>query len=224
MNTPDIRCISFDCYGTLIDWETGLLTALHATLPGLALSDDEILTMFAEIEPQIQATGYKSYRVVLREVLQAFANRCHCAPLEPDAIANSIASWKPFPDTAQALERMKSRFRMAVLSNIDNDLFVATTRRLSVPFDYVITAQEVGAYKPSRRNFEMLLERTGLRPREVLHVAESLFHDIAPAQALGIPTVWVNRANGRSARASKLADTTPDVTVCDLNALADRIC
>src|ERR1051326_5072653 len=97
MNNPDCRLISFDCYGTLIDWETGLLTALRSALPSLDLSDEEILVAFAEIEPQIQATKYKSYRVVLREVLLSFANRCGKCPVNSDALANSIATWNPFP-------------------------------------------------------------------------------------------------------------------------------
>lgn len=220
----DCRLISFDCYGTLIDWETGLLAALRAALPGLALSDDEILGHFAKIEPQIQANGYKSYREVLREVLFSFANRCAKGPLDADALANSIAGWNAFPETVQALGRLKSGYRLAVLSNVDNDLFAATARRLVVPFDHVVTAEDVGAYKPHPQNFEMLLRRTGMTPREVIHVGESLFHDIAPARALGIKTVWVNRSNGRTARASKFVDTKPDLTVCDLNALAERMC
>ena len=224
MNSPGYRLISFDCYGTLIDWETGLLTALRAALPGLGLSDDEILGDFAEMEPRIQATGYKSYREVLREVLLSFANRCGKSPLSSDALADSIASWNPFPETVHALGRLKSKYRLAILSNIDNDLFAGTAGRLVVSFDHVITAEEAGAYKPNRRNFEMLLQRTGMAPGEIIHVGESLFHDIAPAQGLGITTVWVNRSNGRTARASKTADTKPDVTVCDLNALAERIC
>lgn len=224
MITVDCRLISFDCYGTLVDWETGLLTALRASLPALVLSDDEILGDFAEIEPQIQANGYKSYREVLREILFSFAIRCGKTPLDPEALANSIASWNTFPETIQALGRLRSEYRLAVLSNIDNDLFAATARRLVVPFDHVITAEDVGAYKPSLRNFEMLLQRTGMTPGEIIHVGESLFHDIAPARALGIKTVWVNRSNDRTARASKFVDTKPDLTVCDLNALAERMC
>ena len=223
MNNPDCRLISFDCYGTLIDWETGLLTALRSALPSLDLSDEEILVAFAEIEPQIQATKYKSYRVVLREVLLSFANRCGKCPVNSDALANSIATWNPFPETVDALRRLKSKYQLAIVSNIDNDLFAATAHRLIVPFDHVITAEAVGAYKPNHRNFEMLLERTGMKAREIVHVGESLFHDIAPARALGITTVWVNRSNGRTARASKFVATDPDVTVGDLDALAEKM-
>lgn len=224
INTLGYRLISFDCYGTLIDWETGLLNALRAALPSLDLSEDEFLAKFAEMEPQIQANGYKTYREVLREVLFSFANRCGKGPLDPDALANSIPGWNPFPETISALRRLKAEYRLAVLSNIDNDLFAATARRLAVSFDHVITAEDVGAYKPNLRNFEMLLQRTGMTPGEIIHVGESLFHDIAPARALGIKTVWVNRSNGRTARASKFVDTKPDLTVCDLNALAERMC
>lgn len=224
MNTLGCRLISFDCYGTLIDWEAGLLKALRAALPSLDLSDDELLTQFAEIEPQIQANEHKTYREVLREVLLSFANRCGKSPLDSKALANSIASWTPFPETVHALGRLKLNYRLAILSNIDNDLFAGTARRLAMPFDHVITSEDVGAYKPNPRNFEMLLRRTGMTSGEIIHVGESLFHDIAPARALGIKTVWVNRSNGRTARASKFVNTKPDLTVCDLNALAEGMC
>lgn len=218
------RLISFDCYGTLIDWETGLLTALRAALPGLGLSDDEILGDFAEMEPQIQAGKYTSYRMVLRNVLLSFSNRCGKSPLDSNALANSIASWNPFPETVHALGRLKLNYRLAILSNIDKDLFAGTACRLGIPFDHVITSEDAGSYKPNPRNFEMLLRRTGMTSREIIHVGESLFHDIAPARALGIPTVWVNRSNDRTTRASKFVHTKPDLTVCDLNALAEAMC
>jgi 2-haloacid dehalogenase len=224
MNTPHCRLISFDCYGTLIDWETGLLTAMRSALPNLELSDDDILRDFSEMEPRIQGMAYKPYREILREVLFSFAKRCGKTPMSPDALADSIAGWNPFPDTVQALGRLKSKYQLAILSNIDNDLFVATARRLIVPFDHVITAEDVGSYKPNQRNFEMLLERTGMAAGEIIHAGESLFHDIAPARSLGITTAWVNRPNGRTARASKVVETNPAFTVCDLNGLADKMC
>jgi 2-haloacid dehalogenase len=218
------QLISFDCYGTLIDWECGILRAVQSAFPGLSRSNADILGAYSEIEGVIQAGAYKPYRVVLRAVLAAMARRFGQAPVNPDALADSVKNWKPFPETVSALEKLKLRYKLAIISNIDDDLFAATASHLRTSFDHVITSQQVGSYKPSLRNFEVALERTKLRKESVLHVAESLFHDIAPARQLGIPNVWVNRRAGKSAAASKLADVEPDLTVPDLKSLVDLSC
>jgi 2-haloacid dehalogenase len=134
-------------------------------------------------------------------------------------LPESLKTWQPFPDTLPALRRLKSRYKLAIISNIDDDLFAASEKLLEVPFDHVVTAQQVGAYKPSLRNFEVALERMVIPRERLLHVAESLFHDVAPARRLGIASVWVNRRAAKGGvAASGTADVQPDLTVTDLKA------
>jgi 2-haloacid dehalogenase len=221
MDLSRFRIISFDCYGTLIDWETGILNAFHTVFPGA--DDREVLTLYSEFEPAIQAESYRNYRLVLREVLARVAaalGKEVPSGLE-DALADSIPSWQPFPDTIAALERLKSRYKLAIISNIDNDLFAHTARHLRVGFDHVITAQEVGAYKPSLRNFEIAEERIHVPRREWLHAAESVYHDVVPTNQLGIANVWVNRRGKKEFGATKLAAARPGLEVPDLKTLAD---
>jgi 2-haloacid dehalogenase len=140
---------------------------------------------------------------------------------EIDALSESLMKWPPFPDTVSALRRLKSRFKLAIVSNTDDDLFADTARLLEVPFDFVITAEQACSYKPSHHNFELALERIGLPKQKILHCAQSLFHDIVPAKELGIANVWVNRRAGRERPgATASAHATPDVTVTSLEELA----
>ena len=140
---------------------------------------------------------------------------------EADGLAQSIKSWEPFPDTVPALRRLKSRYKLAILSNIDDDLFAFTAAKLEVQFDCVVTAQQVRSYKPSLHNFETLLDRLGIERDRLLHVAESLYHDVVPAHSLGIATVWVNRRQGKTAAATRLVAAQPDLDVPTVAALAD---
>jgi 2-haloacid dehalogenase len=140
---------------------------------------------------------------------------------EAAGLANSIPEWEPFPDTVKALQRLASRYKLAVLSNIDDDLFALTAPKLGIDFDCVVTAQQVQSYKPSLRNFETLLGRLGIERGRLLHVAESLYHDAAPAREMGIASVWVNRRQGKPAAATKLASAQTDLEVPTLAALAD---
>lgn len=217
----NIRIITFDCYGTLIDWETGILAAMRGVLPGV--SDRELLTVYSELEPEIQAGEYKRYRQVLRELLAGAARRfgANVPTGKEDTLAESIAEWKPFPDTVAALRRLKSKYRLAVISNIDDDLFAYSAKRLEVPFDHVITAQQVGAYKPSLKNFEMAEKRIGTPRAQWVHAAESIFHDVVPARKLGIASVWVNRRGNKAYGATKVAEAKPDLEVPDLQGLAN---
>ena len=131
-------------------------------------------------------------------------------------------SWKPFPDTVAALKKLKSRYKLAIISNTDDDLFADTARLLEVSFDWVITAQQAGSYKPSHHNFKLALERIALPPEQVLHVAQSIYHDIVPARELGLATVWVNRRAGKHGEgATKAAQGQPDLEVPDLKTLAE---
>lgn len=226
MDFSKFDALSFDCYGTLIDWETGILSALRpiAAAHGVTVSDAELLRHYAEIEPQIQAGKYLRYREVLRQVVVRLGMRLGFTPTEAqkNSLPESLKSWQPFPDTVPALRRLKARYRLAIISNIDDDLFAASAKLLEVPFDPVITAQQVSAYKPSLRNFEIASQRLGIPRERWLHVAESLFHDVAPARKLGIASVWVNRRAAKGGvAASGTADAQPDLTVSDLKSLAD---
>jgi 2-haloacid dehalogenase len=217
--------LSFDCYGTLIDWETGLLTYLRPLfqIKGCAVSDAQILRLYSEFEPRQQAGQYRTYREVLAGVVRDFARELHfeVSDSEADGLAESIRDWRPFADTVAGLQRLHSRCKLAVLSNLDDDLFACTAPKLEVPFDAVVTAQQVHSYKPSLNSFEALLRRLAIPRERLLHVAESLYHDVAPARELGISTVWVNRRQGREAAASKLAEVKADLEVPNVGRLAE---
>jgi 2-haloacid dehalogenase len=217
--------LSFDCYGTLIDWESGILGYLSPLLQskGCDVSDARILNLYSECEPRQQELPYRSYREILASVMREFGKE-FCVSLTDEEIlglADSVRTWQPFPDTVPALKRLKSRYKLAVLSNIDDNLFASTAQQLGVELDAVVTAQQAQGYKPSLRNFELLLERLSIDTSRLLHVAESLYHDVIPAQALGIATVWVNRRQGKPAAASRLVAAQPDLEVPTVAALAD---
>lgn len=217
--------LSFDCYGTLIDWEAGLLGYLRPLLQqkGCAISDAEVLSLYSEFEPGEQTGECRSYREVLASVVQDFARELRFDITEAEAagLADSIRDWEPFADTVAALHRLHSRYKLAILSNIDDDLFAYSARKLQVSFDCVVTAQQARSYKPSLNNFEVLLQRLGIPRTRLLHVAESLYHDVGPAGSLGIATVWVNRRQGKASAATKLTDARPDVEVPDVGKLAE---
>jgi 2-haloacid dehalogenase len=217
--------LSFDCYGTLIDWETGLLGYLRPLLEskGHALSDAQILNLYSEFEPCAQSGPYRCYREVLAEVVRDFARRLRfsVSAADADGLAESIRGWQPFADTVPALRRLRTRYKLAVLSNIDDDLFAYTAPKLAVDFDAVVTAQQVHSYKPSFNNFEALLRRFKIPRERLLHVAESLCHDVVPAHALEIATVWVNRRQGKEAAATKLVEAHPDLEVPNIGRLAE---
>ncbi|MGA3315986.1 MAG: haloacid dehalogenase type II [Candidatus Korobacteraceae bacterium] len=217
--------LSFDCYGTLIDWETGLLGYLRPLLEskGHALSEAQIISLYSEFEPRAQGGPYRSYREVLAQVVRGFGRELRFSVSAADAngLAESIRNWQPFADTVPALRRLQSRYKLAVLSNIDDDLFAYTALKLAVGFDAVVTAQQVHSYKPSFNNFEALLRRFKIPREHLLHVAESLYHDVVPARSLGITTVWVNRRQGKEAAATKLVEAHPDLEVPDIGKLAE---
>jgi 2-haloalkanoic acid dehalogenase type II len=188
--------LTFDCYGTLIDWERGITDAFDAAAraDGVWLDHEATLAAYHDIEPRLQAERYRPYRDVLALTARAVADRLGWT-LVPGAEAflpDSVPSWPPFSDTNAALRRLKDAgHRLAILSNIDDDLLARTRRHLDVEFDFVVTAQQVGSYKPAPAHFTAARERVGVG--RWLHVAQSYFHDIRPARALGIPTAWINR-------------------------------
>jgi 2-haloacid dehalogenase len=218
--------LTFDCYGTLIDWESGILPVLRRILAahGKTVGDATLLKLYGDFEQQAEAAPYQSYRQVLASIVAQFGKELGFAPTaeESASLATSLPAWKPWPDTVSALHRLKTRFRLAILSNIDDDLFASTRPQLGIDFDEVITAQQARAYKPSMKVFELALNRIDAPAHRVLHVGQSIYHDVVPAQALGLATVWVNRPSARpGVGAVKAAQATPDATVSSLEELAD---
>lgn len=216
--------LSFDCYGTLIDWESGILAALRPILAAhdIILNDKQILELYAKIEPRIEEGEFVKYREVLRRAMQELSSRLGFVPShsELDCLADSLKDWMPFPDTVGALQTLKKTFKLAIISNIDDDLFALSAKHLKVEFDYVITAEQVESYKPSLHNFKSAIERMGVPPEKVLHIAQSIYHDVVPAKTLGLSTVWVNRRKGREGFGATLpASTNPDLEVPDLKTL-----
>lgn len=200
--------ITFDCYGTLIDWERGIGAAFAraAAADGVALDPVKVLATYAELEPVVEAETYRSYREVLTETARRVAARLGWPLAEERAslLAESLPGWQPFADTNPALERLAAQgYRFGILSNVDDDLLTGTLRHLRVSFDLLVTAQQVGSYKPAHGHF--LIARRRIGERRWLHAAQSYFHDVVPAQALGIPIAWINR-KGEAASDGRRAD------------------
>jgi len=188
--------ITFDCYGTLIDWENGIADAFKKTAAALAVALDSsaALAAYADTEPVVEAEPYRTYRAVLAETARRVAKQFGWPITEDQAtfIADSLPDWHPFTDTNPALKRLAAAgYRLGILSNVDDDLLAGTLRHFSVKFDLLVTAQQVRAYKPAHKHFLAARERIGTR--RWLHAAQSYFHDVIPARALGIPVAWINR-------------------------------
>ncbi|MGA2821428.1 MAG: haloacid dehalogenase type II [Anaerolineales bacterium] len=221
----DFEVLTSDCYGTLIDWETGIWAALRPVLRNhhTRIAIEKALELYGELETDAERGEYHEYRTVLQMVLEGFGKRLGFAPTETElqCFSKSVENWPAFPDSARALIALKGKYKLAILSNIDDDLFASSARRLQVRFDWVITAQQARSYKPSLNNFQLALEQIGLPRHKILHVAQSLFHDIVPAKRLGLPTVWVNRRQKRGGfGATPPAQAEPDLEVPDLETLA----
>ena len=216
--------LSFDCYGTLVDWETGISGAVGEVLEshGVRMSKGEILGLYADIEPRVQGSeSFLKYREVLRRVMVLVGRELGIGLSESElgCLADTLPGWPVFPDTVGALRALKERYRLAVISNVDDDLFARTAEAMEVEFDAVVTAEQVGNYKPNMRNFEVARERMGVGKERWLHVAESRYHDIGPANRLGIASVWVNRADRGGG--TRRTGAVPDVEVPDLRVLAE---
>ena len=222
--------VSFDCYGTLIDWERGILPPLKQLLSNreIDFSDDGTLELFAEFESELEKdeNDYIEYRKILQEIVKKFGQRFNFEPTETEinSLVDSLKNWQPFPDTVAALSALKQKYKLAVISNIDDDLFAGTAKHLKVEFDWLITAEKVRSYKPSTRNFEIALETMGIPPEKLLHVAQSVYHDIVPATSMGISTVWVNRRHDKTGFGATMpASGKPDLEVPDLKTLVETI-
>ena len=201
MQLTDFKALTFDCYGTLIDWEAGIIAGLQPLTSRLggALTRNAILHAHARHESaqQIQTPG-KRYSDILALVYQRLAQEwgVAAAPEEGVVYGQSVKNWRAFPDAVDALRYLKKYYTLAVLSNVDNASFSGSQARLQVEFDAVYTAEEIGSYKPDERNFDYMLARLhadGIEKHDVLHTAESLFHDHAPANRAGIASCWIYR-------------------------------
>ena len=224
------RALTFDCYGTLIDWESGIAGALRPVVRahGVEVSDAELMELYAEIERAGKSGEYQRYREVLRSTVRGICARLGFVPsfTEVECLAESLGGWQPFDDTVDALERFKARYMLCIISNVDDDLFAGTARTLGVDFDYLVTAEQAGSYKPSHNNFAMAIDRMGIPKGRVLHVAESVKLDIEAAKSFGMDAVWVNRHAGleREGSASgnpSAGDSGADLEVPDLKTLAE---
>ena len=209
--------LTFDCYGTLIDWENGISEAISvaARSAGVKVRRDEIMQAYLQVEPTIQATEYRSYREILGEAAARTAKLLGWTvdPEHAGFLAESLPTWKPFADTNGALEQLKEDgYRLGISSNIDDDLLAGTLRHFSVDFDMLVTAQSVRSYKPAHAHF--LKARESLSGTAWLHAAQSFFHDVSPACALDIPVVWVNRS--REAPAGSACPTGEVTTLVEL--------
>ena len=221
MEITDFEAISFDCYGTLIDWEAGLAAVLGpwARSRGVTLDDEALLAAYAGHEEREEAEDPAApYPDILARSLTALGRDLGAEVTGQDAqrLGRSVPDWPAFADSPAALAALGTRYKLIILSNVDRDSFAASQRRLGVSFDSVLTAQDIGSYKPSPRNFDALLAeagRLGVGEGRLLHAAQSLYHDHVPAQRAGLMTAWINRRHERpgwGATPAPPVDVTPD--------------
>jgi 2-haloacid dehalogenase len=233
IDLTDYRVLSFDCYGTLIDWEAGIATVLGpwARRHDSSLTDEDVLAAYSDQEAAVEAEEPTTlYPDVLREAFRRTGRSLgfEVTVADADALGTSVPDWPAFPDSAEALQRLKERYKLVILSNVDRTSFAGSNRRLAVTFDEILTAQDIGSYKPHAANFETLLElvdRVGDRGK-LVHVAQSLFHDHVPAKAVGLPTVWINRRHAKAgwgATPDPGVDVSPDLEFPSIAAFADAV-
>ena len=234
MRFSDFDALSFDCYGTLIDWETGIAAILQpwAGAHGLTMSDDELLSAYSTHEAEAERTHpTELYPAILARSMRSLGGSLGVpvSDAEAQALATSVPDWPAFADSAAALRRLSRRYKLIILSNVDRLSFAGSNERLGVTFAATVTAQDVGSYKPAPRNFEALTAeaaRLGIGDGKLLHVAQSLFHDHVPAKAAGLPTVWIDRRHakpGWGATPEPPSPVTPDWTFDSMAAFADAV-
>jgi 2-haloalkanoic acid dehalogenase type II len=221
MKRPSI--ISFDCYGTLVDWESGITEAFvqAAASYGITIDPGTVIVHYAEAEAAVEAGGYRSYREVLTECALQVAQRLgwQLPRNEASFLVESLPSWRAFPDTNAALRQLREEgMHLAILSNTDRDLLAASRRHLDVDFDFVVTAEDVRSYKPEAGHFLAARERIGSQPW--IHAGASIFHDIVPTRRMAIQNAWVNRKNEEWPASS---ENQADLICTDLLALADAV-
>jgi 2-haloacid dehalogenase len=225
IDVADVDALTFDCYGTLIDWETGLAGAFRPILRarGIETDDEDILARYARHEAAAEAGPYLRYRDVLAAGLRGIAAELGVTVNADDvaAFSRSVPDWPAFPDSVDALQQLKRRFRLGVITNCDDEQFAASNRRLGVEFDWIVTAEQAGSYKPNEAIFHAAFERIGLQRDRMVHVAQSLFHDHVPAKRLGLRTVWIDRRHDRTGSgATPPADASPDARFPDMASFA----
>jgi 2-haloacid dehalogenase len=227
INFSDVKLLTFDCYGTLIDWEAGIFSALRPVLAarGKAIKDADLLALYGEFEANAEAQEYRSYQEVLQEVVRSFGRRLGFTPTQAESrsLPDSVSRWQPWPDTVAALKRLSTRYQLAIISNIDDGLFALTRQFLPVNFVDVTTAQQARCYKPGLEIFRVALKKAAVPHNRILHVGQSIYHDVLPAQSLELATAWVNRPSPRAGIGAVIqASGTPDLEVPDLANLAER--
>jgi 2-haloalkanoic acid dehalogenase type II len=229
MKLTDFKVLTFDCYGTLIDWETGMVEGLRPLTErvGTALTRDAILEAHARHESSQQKwTPGMAYSDLLAVVYKRLAEEwgVSASPQDCEAYGSSVELWPAFPDSAGALQYLKKHYKLVILSNVDNRSFAGSSRKLEVEFDAVYTAQDIGSYKPSDRNFEYMHEKLaslGLQKADILHTAESMFHDHGPANRHGLASCWIyRRHNQQGFGATMRPETMPRYDFC-FNSMAD---
>ena len=219
--------LTFDCYGTLIDWERGILNALQPVLSprGIDEGEDEVLERYAGHEAALEAGAYLPYREILARSLRGLCADFGFTPSAEDVaeFSDSVGVWPAFPDSAAALRGLAERFKLGVITNCDDNLFARSNKRLGVTFDWIVSAQRAGSYKPSLNNFEIAFATIDVARERILHVAQSLYHDHVPAKKLGMSTVWINRRHDKPGfGATPEAVATPDATFPDMRAFAEE--
>jgi 2-haloacid dehalogenase len=205
VDLTDFDTLTFDCYGTLIDWETGIFEGLRPLLARVnpALTRDQVLEAHARHEASQQTyTPGKRYQELLPIVYKRLAEEWRVPHTHEECVAygRSIRNWPAFEDSARALQYLKQHYRLVILSNVDNESFTYSNAKLQVEFDAIITAEDVGSYKPSRRNFDYMIEKLserGIGKEKILHTAESLFHDHKPANEIGLASCWIYRRHAQ---------------------------
>ncbi|OAG28368.1 haloacid dehalogenase type II [Thermodesulfatator autotrophicus] len=223
--SANFKWVTFDCYGTLIDWETGILKALKPILSPLALEDKEILNLYARFESEAEKT-WKPYREILKEVARKFFEyfSLKVKPEKEDVLWRSLPGWPPFPEVKEALINLKKAgFKLAIISNVDNDLLAKSIIQMGVSFDTLVTAEDARCYKPGKAIFELAEKRLKVKPEAIFHVAQSLFHDIAPAKKRSWTTCWVKRPDRDTFGATPPAEARPDFIVSNLREVITKI-
>ncbi len=223
-----VKVLTFDCFGTLIDWETGILRALAMLCERYGIDEppsrSELLALYAQLEAKAEHGEYRPYKDVLADVTKGVAARFgfQLSLADQTLLADSIKDWPAFDDTASSLRELKKHFKLGILSNVDDDLFEGVLPRLGLQsvggFDLLVTAQQVESYKPGHAHFQEALSRLGIEKDELMHVAQSKRHDVAPCNKLGIRCAWVDRQGGKGG-ASGENDARPDIVVPDLASL-----
>ena len=228
MNAAEFSVITFDCYGTLIDWESGILACMLPLVErhGVTISTGDLLRAYARAESAVESGAFVNYREVLRRTMSAMSHDIGFSVdiHESETLLRSLPSWPPFPDSVAALKRLATRFRLGLISNVDDGLLRSSLTQLQSSFAFVVTSERARAYKPDVRPFELALGEVGCASDRVLHVAQSRYHDIAPARSLGLTCVHVMRGNRPADERANLPSTAQaDLEVDSLAELADRL-